>query len=149
MSPDQKPEWFEITEADNSASVRKVSKKLPLLALVAVAGILGVGAVMAQTQNEPPANATENIVPDQSLTPAQSSAGNESIAPPDSAIAPQPGSPAGPGIAPKAPAPGIANPNIGVPPTGGEHEDDGGIRPPRPHHGDHEGGDDGEEGDDD
>ncbi len=60
MSPDQKPEWFEIADADNATSPRKVAKTIPLLALAAVVAIIGVGTVFAQTQQEPPANAVEN-----------------------------------------------------------------------------------------
>jgi long-subunit fatty acid transport protein len=61
MTPDQKPEWFQIADADNAASPRKISKGLPVMAMVAVAAILGVGAVMAQTQEQSPANAVETV----------------------------------------------------------------------------------------
>lgn len=73
MTPDQKPEWFQIADADNAASPRKISKGLPVMAMVAVAAILGVGAVMAQTQEEPSANATETVaavVVDSTQSPA-------------------------------------------------------------------------------
>jgi hypothetical protein len=79
MTPDQKPEWFQIADADNAASPRKISKGLPVMALVAVAAILGIGAVVAQTQEEQPANATETVA----TTPVdsnQSSAGSETTA---------------------------------------------------------------------
>ena len=63
MTPEQKPEWFQIADADNAASPRKVTKGLPVMALVAVAAILGVGAVVAQTPEDSPANATESVAP--------------------------------------------------------------------------------------
>ncbi|TRZ58211.1 MAG: hypothetical protein D4S00_00940, partial [Streptomycetaceae bacterium] len=63
MTPSQKPEWIEIADADKAASVRRVSKGLPVMALVAVAAILGVGVVAAQTQEQTPANAVESVVP--------------------------------------------------------------------------------------
>ena len=165
MTPDQKPEWFQIADADNAASPRKISKGLPVMALVAVAAILGIGAVVAQTQEEQPANATETVV----TTPVdsnQSSAGSETtatgtqISPSDDSSAqsisttPAKGSqdkeslaPAktisDPTAAPKAPsAGGVTNP-LDKKPTGGEHEGHEGK-----HGGEHEGGNDGEGEDD-
>ena len=61
MSPDQKPEWFDITDADNATSPRKVAKTIPLLALAAAVAIIGLGSVFTQTQQEPPASAVENV----------------------------------------------------------------------------------------
>ena len=61
MTPDKKPEWFQLADADNSASTRKISKGLPIMALVAVAAIIGVGAIFAQPQEQSPANATEPV----------------------------------------------------------------------------------------
>jgi hypothetical protein len=52
MTPDKKPEWFQLADADNSASIRKISKGLPIMALVAVAAIIGVGAIFAQPQEQ-------------------------------------------------------------------------------------------------
>ena len=165
MTPDQKPEWFQIADADNAASPRKIPKGLPVMALVAVAAILGVGAVVAQTQEEPPANATETVA----TTPVdstQSSAGSETTAtgtqlsPSDDSSSqsisttPAKGSqdkesiaPAtqmsDPTAAPKAPsAGGVTNP-LDKKPTGGEHEGHEGK-----HGGEHEGGNDGEGEDD-
>ena len=40
MSPDQKPEWFQIADADNAASTRKISKGLPIMAILAFAAII-------------------------------------------------------------------------------------------------------------
>lgn len=110
MTPDQKPEWFQIADADNAASTRKISKGLPIMALVAVAAIIGVGAVVAQPQEQTPANATETVAP-VVVDPTQTSAKNESVAP--AASVPS---------ASKAPVtPGVANP-LGKKPKNGEHE---------------------------
>ena len=145
MTPDQKPEWFQLADADKTASTRKVSKGLPVMALVAVAAILGVGTVVAQTQEESPANATETVataVVDSTQTsanseplapstnqvsattannaPAVTSASKESLAPNTTA----PAAPKAAPTAPKAPGSGgIANP-LGQKPRGGEHDDD-------------------------
>ena len=58
MTQNNKPEWFEITDADEKPELRKVSKSLPASAALVVALILGVGAVTTQTQNDTPASAT-------------------------------------------------------------------------------------------
>ncbi len=58
MTQNNKPEWFEITDADEKPELRKVSKSLPASAVLVVALILGVGSVTAQTQNDTPASAT-------------------------------------------------------------------------------------------
>jgi len=50
MTENNKPEWFEITDADEKPELRKVSKSLPVSAVLVAALILGVGAVTAQTQ---------------------------------------------------------------------------------------------------
>ena len=63
MSPDQKPEWFEIADTDNAATPRKVAKTLPLVGLLAAVAIIGLGAGVAQTQQESPASAVESILP--------------------------------------------------------------------------------------
>ena len=84
MAPEQKPEWFTLAEADNATSTRKISKGLPVLALVLAGAIIGVGAVVAQTQEEPQANATETVslVASPTDSPAPiTSAANESVAP--------------------------------------------------------------------
>lgn len=151
MTPDNKPEWFKLAETDNSASTRKISKGLPIMALVAVAAIIGVGAIFAQPQEQSPANATETVAP-AVVNSTQTSAKSESVAPTNNdaptvtsakkeSVAPataEPTTKAEP-VAPKAPAaPGVANP-LAKKPKGGEHEGR--------EHGEHEGDDD--EGDDD
>ena len=128
MTPDKKPEWFQLADADNSASTRKISKGLPIMALVAVAAIIGVGAIFAQPQEQSPANATETVAP-AVVASTQTSPNSELVAPSNN-VEP---------VATKAPvAPGIANP-LAKKPKGGEHEGR--------EHGEDEGGDD--EGEDD
>ena len=151
MTPEKKPEWFQLADADNSASTRKISKGLPIMALVAVAAIIGVGAIFAQPQEQSPANATETVAP-AVVNSSQTSAKSETVAPANTdapavtsakkeSVAPataEPTTKAEP-VAPKAPAaPGVANP-LAKKPKGGEHEGR--------EHGEHEGDDD--EGDDD
>jgi len=151
MTPDKKPEWFQLADADNSASTRKISKGLPIMALVAVAAIIGVGAIFAQPQEQSPANATETVAP-AVVNSTQTSAKSETVAPANTdapavtsakkeSVAPataEPTTKAEP-VAPKAPAaPGVANP-LAKKPKGGEHEGR--------EHGEHEG--DNDEGDDD
>jgi len=151
MTPDKKPEWFQLADADNSASTRKISRGLPIMALVAVAAVIGVGAIFAQPQEQSPANATETVAP-AVVNSTQTSAKSESVAPTNNdaptvtsakkeSVAPataEPTTKAEP-VAPKAPAaPGVANP-LAKKPKGGEHEGR--------EHGEHEGDDD--EGDDD
>jgi hypothetical protein len=159
MTPDQKPEWFQIADEDNAASTRKISKGLPIMALVAVAAIIGVGAIFAQPQEQAPANATETVAPavvDTTQTsansesvaptnndaPAVTSANKESVAPAASEpvapkaepVAPkaEPVAPKAEPVAPKATAtPGVSNP-LGKKPKNGEHEGHEG--------GEHEGG---------
>jgi hypothetical protein len=63
MTSKEKPEWFEIAENDKSSNVRPISKRAPILALAATALILGVGAVVAQTQEESPASAVQKASP--------------------------------------------------------------------------------------
>ncbi len=151
MTPEKKPEWFQLADADNSASTRKISKGLPIMALVAVAAIIGVGAIFAKPQEQSPANATETVAP-AVVNSSQTSAKSETVAPANTdapavtsakkeSVAPataEPTTKAEP-VAPKAPAaPGVANP-LAKKPKGGEHEGR--------EYGEHEGDDD--EGDDD
>jgi len=63
MTPPEKPEWIEIADADNAATPRRVSKKLPALALIITVTIIGAGAVFGQTQDENPASAVETLAP--------------------------------------------------------------------------------------
>jgi len=62
MTPPKKPEWIQIADTDNAASVRKVSKALPVIALGSALMIIGAGVVFAQSNNEAPAAAVESVV---------------------------------------------------------------------------------------
>jgi flagellar biogenesis protein FliO len=86
MTQNNKPEWFEITDADEKPALRKVSKSLPVSAVLVAALILGVGVVMAQTQGITPlsalnTNATQTTQPESNAT-AQS----QRIQPPQSCL---------------------------------------------------------------
>jgi hypothetical protein len=102
MTQNNKPEWFEITDADEKPALRPVSKSLPVSAVLVVALILGAGAVVGQTQNESPASA---ISASSEQTPTV-----ESI--PTTAVATV------------AAANKLANPSIATLPTGGGDEDE-------------------------
>lgn len=121
MTPDEKPEWFQLADADNSASIRKISKGLPIMALVAVAAIIGVGAIFAQPQEQTPASATETLAPaavesTQISTQSESSPASINNAPAGTTSVVTP-------IAPKAPA-GVANPLAKKPMGGGDDDDE-------------------------
>lgn len=141
MTPPQKPEWIEIADADNAATPRRVSKKLPALALIITATIIGAGAVFGQTQEQTPASAATALAPavqssasaqpdatntspsTQVLTPAVGSASMERTAPVVSTVSTQSVTPVN---TPTTPT--MKNPSIGTLPTkGGDdgHESNG------------------------
>ena len=124
MTPSQKPEWIEIADADKAASVRRISKGLPVMALVAVAAILGVGVVAAQTQEQAPANAVESVVP--TVQSSQSSEPSPAIIETQSAVTQASKASFTPqAVAVVSPsAPTMKNPSIGTMPTGGGDDDD-------------------------
>ena len=73
MTENNKPEWFEITDADEKPELRKVSNSLPVSAVLVAALILGVGAVTAQNQGVTPlsasnTNATQTAQPENNPT---------------------------------------------------------------------------------
>lgn len=57
MTQNSKPEWFEIIDKDEKPELRKLSKSLPVSAVLVTALILGVGTVVTQTQIQVPASA--------------------------------------------------------------------------------------------
>ena len=120
MTPNKKPEWFQLADADNSASIRKISKGLPIMALVAVAAIIGVGAIFAQPQEQTPASATETLAP-AVVESTQISTQSESV-PASINNAPAGTSSFATPVAPKAPA-GVANP-LAKKPMGGDDDDE-------------------------
>ena len=62
MTENNKPEWFEIAENDGPSAPPKASKTLPVLAVFATALILGIGAVVAQVQDNSPASAVDTAI---------------------------------------------------------------------------------------
>jgi hypothetical protein len=71
MTPQEKPEWFELSEGEGSANVRRVSKTLPIAAVIATMAILGIGGVVAQTQDPSLASAIEVTSQPQTQTQSQ------------------------------------------------------------------------------
>ena len=118
MTENNKPEWFEITDKDEKPELRKVSKSLPVSAVLRAALILGVGAVMGQTQNETPASAvTANAV---QATDSQASPTSTAVSAVKSAVS----NPVTAAVVGTAAASKLANPSISKLPTGGGDDDD-------------------------
>jgi len=150
MTPPEKPEWITIAETDKAAMPRMVSKKLPALALIITATIIGAGAVFGQTADQNPASAVETLAPavqssassqpdttkalpsNQGTTSVATSASKEktvSVTPSVSIqnavdeVTPQPNAPVTPKVVPATST--IKNPSIGTMPTkGGDDSDD-------------------------
>jgi hypothetical protein len=142
MTENSKPEWFEIAENDGPAVPPKASKTLPLAAVIATALILGVGAVVAQVQDESPATAVETVsvqTTASSSTASPSSVAQVSKSSPTVRIANPSTSSTIAGTS------GLQNPSIAQLPTMGEDDDD---HEGRSHKGDHD-DDNEDEGDDD
>ena len=149
MTPPKKPEWIHIADTDNAASVRKVSKALPAIALGSALMIIGAGVVFAQSNNEVPATAVESVISSQSTISAQPALVNSPTKGSTTSlriqnIATQKPTTQGvsdsPIIAPKAP--GLQMPTGG----GDDEDDDDDFRGARGHDDEH---DDDDEGDDD
>ncbi len=140
MTENNKPEWFEISENDGPAVPPKASKTLPFAAVIATALILGIGAVVAQVQEESPAIAVETAS-------VQTTASN-STASPSSVAQNSKSSPAARIANPAASSAvattsGLQNPSIAKLPTKNNDDENEG----RSRNGNHE--DDEYEGDDD
>jgi len=144
MTENNKPEWFEITDADEKPALRKVSKTLPVSAVLVTALILGVGAVVAQTQDQTPASAVSAGV--EQTQPTQASSSPRVVSTVKSAVAnPTTAAAAVVGV---VAANKLANPSISKLPTGGgDDEDDDDDDHGRGHDDDDD--DDEDEGDDD
>jgi len=129
ITENNKPEWFEIAESDGVSQPKKVRRTTPIAAVVVAGLIIGIGAVVAQTQEESPAQATETttVATDQvkATASASATATTATTATPKTTVAPTQSA--------------MANPNIAKLPTGGGHEG-------RENHGDRENH---SEGDDD
>jgi hypothetical protein len=104
MTENNKPEWFEIVDADGPATPPKASKTLPFAAVMVAALILGIGAVVGPVQQQSPASSTqENVMPADSVI--------TSVA-----------SPVAPVVA--ATITRLANPSIAMLPTNDDDDDD-------------------------
>ena len=143
MTENNKPEWFEITDADEKPALRKVSKTLPVSAVLVTALILGVGAVVAQTQDQTPASATTASV--EQTQSAQASSSPQVVSTVKSAVA-NPTTAAAAVVGAVA-TNKLANPSIAKLPTGGGDDDDDDDDHGRGHDDDVD--DDEDEGDDD
>ena len=143
MTENNKPEWFEITAADEKPELRKVSKSLPVSAVLVAALILGVGAVTAQTQGVLPlsasnTNASQSAQPENNATAQAVSTVKTAVANPTTAAA----------VVGTVATNKLANPAISKLPTGGDDDDDDDDDHGRDHDDDDDDDDD-EEGDDD
>ena len=121
ITENNKPEWFEIAENDRPIAPPKASKTLPLAAVFATVLILGIGAVVAQVQEESPATAVDT-------TSVQTTASN-STASPTSVAQVSKSSPiariANPATSSAiAGSSGLQNPSIAQLPTKGGDDDD-------------------------
>jgi hypothetical protein len=140
MTENNKPEWFEITDADEKPELRKVSKSLPISAVLVAALILGVGAVTAQTQGVSPLSAlnitaTQSAQPENNPTAQAVSSTKSAVANPTTVATVVAGT-----VATNK----LANPSIAKLPTGGVDDDHG-----RGHDDDDDDEGDDDEGDDD
>ena len=143
MTENNKPEWFEIAENDGPAAPPKASKTLPLAAVFATALILGIGAVVAQVQEESPAIAVDTA--SVQATPSNNSASPTSVAQNSkSAPATRIANPAATTV--MAGTSGLQNPSIAQLPTKGDDDDD---HEGRSRNGNHEDDDEDDEDEDD
>jgi hypothetical protein len=143
MTENNKPEWFEIAESDGPAAPPKASKTLPLAAVFATALILGIGAVVAQVQEESPAIAVDAA--SVQASPSNNTASSTSVAQnskssPVTRIA----NPAATTV--MAGTSGLQNPSIAQLPTKGDDDDD---HEGRSRNGNHEDDDEDDEDEDD
>jgi hypothetical protein len=150
MTPPQKPEWIEIAEMDKSMLPNKVSKGLPVVALVVTASILGIGSIFAQSAQESPTSTVEMTAPvvqnTQSIEPSPAIVSTQSVAAqtsntPKTTATPNASFTQQASSVVSSAATTMINPSIGTLPTGGgdddEDDDEGGE-----HEDDDEGEDD-------
>jgi hypothetical protein len=155
MTENNRPEWFDIAESDGESRSVRTRRSFPIAAIFAAALLIGIGAVVAQTQEESPASATEttSVANDPVVVSNNSSAQNESTAPTASQSPSQsPSQSAAPSATSTSGA--IVNPNITKLPTGRGEDDEDDEHEGREHHGDRQPHGDGirpphPEGDDD
>ena len=143
MTENNKPEWFEIAESDGPAAPPKASKTLPLAAVFATALILGIGAVVAQVQEESPAIAVDAA--SVQASPSNNTASPTSVAQNSkSSPATRIANPAATTV--MAGTSGLQNPSIAQLPTKGDDDDD---HEGRSRNGNHEDDDEDDEDEDD
>ena len=120
MTENNKPEWFEITDTDEKPQLRKVSKSLPISAVLVAAMILGVGAFVSQSPDLAPVSSA-SAAPEENVG-VQSAATSPADSSVKSAIA-NPATVATIGAVAVA-ATALANPSIAKLPTGGDDDDE-------------------------
>jgi len=124
MTPLQKPEWLELADNDNATSLRKVSRGLPVLALVVTAAIVGAGAIFAQPQELSVANADSNITTTSQT--AQQVVTSDPVPVTVDSVATTNEIPVQSQVAPVVTsASKVKNPSIGIMPTGGGDDGEG------------------------
>lgn len=133
MTPPQKPEWIEIAEKDKSISPNKVSKGLPVVALVVTASILGIGSIFAQSAQESPTSTvemaapvvqnTQSIEPSPAIVATQPVATQTSNTPKTTATSKASMTQQASSVVSSA-ATTMINPSIGTLPTGGGDDDE-------------------------
>jgi hypothetical protein len=120
MTENNKPEWFEITDTDEKPQLRKVSKSLPISAVLVAAMILGVGAFVSQSPDLVPISSATAAPENNSRV--QTPATSRAVAAAKSAVATPP---TGATVATvTAAATGLTNPSIAKLPTGGDDDDE-------------------------
>jgi len=134
MTPPQKPEWIEIAEMDKSMLPNKVSKGLPVVALVVTASILGIGSIFAQSAQESPTSTVEmtapvvqnsqTIEPSPAIVAMQPVATQTSNTPKTTATSRASFTQQASSVVSSA-ATTMINPSIGTLPTGGGDDDEG------------------------
>jgi len=137
MTPTPRPQWLELANNDKATSPGKVSKGLPVLALVATAAIIGVGTIFAQPQELSLANADSNVAATQTAQQVSLSDTVEDATNPVAQVAynstgtrvqnasietTSTTHPVGPTTTGTTPS--IKNPSIGTMPTGGGDDDE-------------------------
>ena len=128
MTENNKPEWFEITDTDEKPPLRKVSKLLPVSAVLIAAMILGVGAFVSQSPDLVPISSATAAPENNSRvqTPATSravAAAKSAVATPSKVATAAAALPSTVATVAAA-ATGLTNPSIAKLPTGGDDEDD-------------------------
>ena len=78
----QKPEWFELTEHTPATGIRKVDKKLPIVAIAVAGAIMVAGSIFANAGDGPAAVAdTQQTLTTTAPTTTQPQTASQSAAP--------------------------------------------------------------------